>query len=304
MSFSDYLKAMYGTKKQKNLTRISSQGWFVKALLFNAGSSEYADDKKPTYHTDETEQKMFRGERAITDKLRNSFAKGIDMEKLCTFFDKVISDSALVRVMNNFGIVNDSQPDRKLFFDALCIQFRNIITDPKDDVDNIVRHEYLRLMEEKANTVGVLKYINDKHKSDLESLQELLPMLNELSDTMEKHPFTFGSVYPYEIIEKIETVEQLLKDKSFFSPDLSTAVRAFDESQKDFTYCLSIYTFIVDEFKMGNIYTKFAAPGMTIEDKGERLHDMKKSMQSQITKILDVDKEIKQNLLDWAKTLK
>ena len=141
MNFSEFSNKLY-----KNLSGINNQGHFIGALFNAAGSNFF--DLKPAYGTDGYQRKVFRGDRGLTQDMKDSFAKPIYSEKLMDFFLSRIGDTALIKIMDNFGIPKDEPHDKELLCRALCKQLHNIVTDASDEVDNIVASEYSRLLRD------------------------------------------------------------------------------------------------------------------------------------------------------------
>lgn len=141
MNFSGFSQRLY-----PYLSGISSQGLFIGTLFNDAGSTFFP--LHPSYGTDDNQRKLFRGARVFNKKMKDSFPKPIDTEKLKTSLHTRIGDSSLSQIMSNFGVPTEVAKNKDLFIAALCVQFQQIVSDATDDVDDIVLSEYTRLLRE------------------------------------------------------------------------------------------------------------------------------------------------------------
>lgn len=141
MNFSEFSKKLY-----KNLSGLNNQGYFIGALFNAAGSNFF--ELKPAYNTDGYQRKVYRGDRSLTQDMKDSFPKPINSEKLIDFFQSRIGETALIKLMEDFGIPKGEPQDKELLCRALCKQLHNIVTDASNEVDNIVASEYSRLLSD------------------------------------------------------------------------------------------------------------------------------------------------------------
>lgn len=139
LNFSEFSKNLY-----KKLSGLTSQAKFIGALFHAAGSNFFV--LNPAYGTDGYQRKVFNGTRALTQDMKDSFPKPIDIEELMNFFQTRIGDKTLLEIMENFDIPKNELQDKELLCRALCTQFQNIVSDAADEVDNIVPSEYIGLL--------------------------------------------------------------------------------------------------------------------------------------------------------------
>lgn len=176
MNFSEFSKRIH-----PNLSGISSQGHFVGAL-FNAAGSKFFPIQ-PSYGTDDYQRKVFSGARKLNKKMKDSFPKPIDTEKLIAFFQTRIGESSLPVIMRNFGIPQDEVQDKDLFISALCTQFQNIVSEAANEVADIVVSEYSRLLRESGiETVNLFPFYPG---DDLQLISEL-PAQNHVASFYEE----------------------------------------------------------------------------------------------------------------------
>jgi hypothetical protein len=115
-------------------------------LFTAAGSSLFPEH--PSYDTDSYQRKLFSGSKPFTQEMKDGFPKPFNVDGLESFFQVRIGDSSLPQIMSNFGIPSDEPQNKNRFISALCEQFRLIVTDAADDVNDVVLPEYRRLLSE------------------------------------------------------------------------------------------------------------------------------------------------------------
>jgi len=140
MDFSEYSKRLY-----PNLSGLHNQSHFVGSLFNAAGSTFFPI--RGAYGGDDNQRKLFSGSRAFNKKMKASFPTPIDNQGLTAFFNTHIGDKSFPKIMAAYGIPSEEPQDKALLVAALCVQFQNIVTEARDDVDDIVALEYNRLLQ-------------------------------------------------------------------------------------------------------------------------------------------------------------
>jgi len=115
--------------------------------LFNAAGSKFFVPN-PAYDTDSYQRKLFSGKKPLTQEMKDSFPKPIDIAGLTAFFDTRIGDTSLPLIMAGFAIPSDEAQDKALFISVLCSQFQRIIAESTDEADDVVASEYKRSLRE------------------------------------------------------------------------------------------------------------------------------------------------------------
>jgi|GEM_PF-6379136 len=143
------MDALNISKFSKNLypyMTIRNRGIFINELFFSAGSKFFSHHSNQAFSY---QYKIYSGDRLLTDDIKKSFPRPIHQENLIVFLGDHIGDSSLENIMDNFGVFNKVNQDKVSFFEALCIQFQEIVTNAKNEVDDVVATEYSRILESK-----------------------------------------------------------------------------------------------------------------------------------------------------------
>jgi hypothetical protein len=161
LNFSDFVKKIY-----PHLTGVTNQGWFIGELFTTAGSTFFT--MHPAYGTDDYHVKVYNGRKPLNKKMKASFPRPIEQEKLAEYFDKRIGDESVQIIMKNFDIDDTVPVDKEKFVSALCCQFENFITESELDIDDTVAKEYSNLLS------GIIRepipqpiYTNDNESIDI-----------------------------------------------------------------------------------------------------------------------------------------
>ncbi|MDR0918527.1 MAG: hypothetical protein LBM93_04670 [Oscillospiraceae bacterium] len=147
MNFSEYTKNL-----KKHMTGIKNIGTLVGGLFNSAGSNFFPEKSYST--EDSYQRRLYGGYSKLTQDMKGSFSP-FNKVGLYKYLYDHIGDSSLMPIAKNFNLLTKYPINKKLFVEALCIQFEKIISDASNDVDNIVPSEY-------ANSIN-------KSKSDIDS---------------------------------------------------------------------------------------------------------------------------------------
>ena len=304
MTFSEYCKAVYGSTKQKNLTGISSQEWFVIAVSFHAGCTKYADAEKPKSGTYDTERDIFKGKTNPTTDFKNSFPIPIERESLAAFFEKRIGDAALARIMRNFGINEKRPPNKKRFCDALSLQFEHIIGDPANNADNIVKRKYEELIQHDRAAKFMSQKEHDDIMMDLENLRVATKPLKKLLETLGRYDFAVDS-FPVFVISRLDEAAAIVSPLRFDNIKLSNAKMDYLEKQATFCkYLLRVTEVIIDnegkETDFRRIKRFRIAPkkdAMNYENVKNKVHNLIESLYRAIDKVIQIEKELMEKVM-------
>jgi hypothetical protein len=140
----DYLKIVY-----RCLSNQHNQGVFVIRFFIAAGSRHYylPENKRIPSTTELEGPRHYIKDRPLNPEIKETFPIPIHKKELCEYLVSNFNKEKIREAMDAFGIPADIPENNKAFAIALVEQFDLFLQTDKEDVDNIVCVEFLKLAQ-------------------------------------------------------------------------------------------------------------------------------------------------------------
>lgn len=126
-----------------------NQGVFVTNCFLAAGSTYFTLHKSQSKQTSdnvEYQRMIYKGDRQITDTMKNTFPNPFRHSDLAAYFSSNFKQDKVREIMTAFSIPLSINEDKNALSLALASQFQFLIQSANDDVDDIVFMEYQKML--------------------------------------------------------------------------------------------------------------------------------------------------------------
>ena len=278
----------YAQKIRPRTVRRDKQEDFIKHLFYHAGVEGYQDGDTIDLdnYSDEYLRKIYTGNRAFSQKVKDEFLKPVPRDNVISFFQQYIDSYNLDSTMQRFFVPEICPREKDLFFDALCTQLDYLVCAMEESVEDIVVSEYVRLPQnhkplelEKAS--GILL-------TDLDKLSEIIEKIRDVAILLENFDIENSNSPLHDLLTSIKGINETMPSTEFTHKATSNAVQEFYNEQDDMIQFLSKVTAIHD-------YKAYSHSGSTAPTKNDALYtvavvqNIRRSLYSAVNNVIHAE---------------